>query len=234
LAAAFGYSEVVDADGFSVQATAAEVVRDALGIEPTTDALLDRLSRQVGPHEVDVVVAAVRRSPLDRRHYSLAGIAAASLAIDYLGASWWHEPRKCTNTTGEPGDDRSPALFLRSEIGSTSIDSEPSYPGEVLGNWAADDVADHLWEPPVAYVDINSRQPVDRVPAPPNSRPGDRLLLAWDPGCRIEAVVEVRDTGTLGTRLDGDLRYSPTADLWWNWATATEPGPHQLPGESTR
>lgn len=224
----------MNADRSSVRASAAQGVRDALGIEPTVAALLGRLSLQVGPHEVGVVIHAVRRTPLDRRRYVLAGVAAASLAMDYLGAGWWHESRSRTGLSSAPADNRSPATLLRSEheIGSTSVKSGSPQPGaELLGLWAADDVADHLWGAPVGFVDLNSGQPVDRVPAPENSRPGDRILLAWDPGCRIEAVVEERGEGKLGTMLDGELRYSPPADLSWDWATATELNQHQLSGE---
>jgi hypothetical protein len=233
-APASGYPELVTTDRSTVRATAAQGVRDALGIEPTAEALFERLSRQVGPHEVDLVVAAVRRTPVDRRKYALACVAAASLAMDYLGAGWWHEARSRNGVSGAPADNRSPATLLRSEpeIGSTLTVSGLPWPAaELLGLWAEDDVADHLWGAPVDYVDLNSSQPVDRVPAPENSRPGDRILLAWDPGCRIEAVVEERGVGKLGTMLDGELRFSPTADLWWNWATATELEQHQLPGE---
>lgn len=230
---ACGYPEVVNTDRSSVRASAAQGVRDALGIEPTAEALLGRLSLQVGPHEVDVVIGAVRRAPVGRRHYALAGVAAASVAMDYLGAGWWHESRSRTGLSNAPADNRSPATLLRSvhEIGSTSVTSESLLGAELLGLWAADDVADHLWGAPVGFVDLNSGQPVDRVPAPENSRPGDRILLAWDPGCRIEAVIEERGNGKLGTMLDGELRYSPPADLSWDWATATEPDQHQLPGE---
>lgn len=229
-----GYPALVNADRSSVTASAAQGVRDALGIEPTVDALLGRLSLQVGPQEVDAVVAVVRRGPVDRRRYSLAGVAAASLAMDYFGAGWWHETRSRTGLTNAPADNCPPATLLRSEyeIGSPSARAMSPWPGaELVGLWAADDVADHLWGPPVDYVDLNSMQPVDRVPAPENSRPGDRILLAWDPGCRIEAVIEDRGGGKLGTMLDGELRYSPPVDLLWDWSTATENDQHRLPGE---
>jgi hypothetical protein len=224
----------MDADRSGVRASAARSVRDALGIEPTVAALLDRLSLQVGPQEVDAVVAVVRRGPFDRRPYSLAGVAAASLAMDYLGADWWQETRSRPSLIGVLADNCPPATLLRSEheIGSPTARATSPWSGaELLGLRAADDVAVHLWGAPVDYVDLNSGQPVDRVPAPENSRPGDRILLAWDPGCRIEAVVEKRGAGKLGTMLDGELRYSPPADLLWDWATATELDQHRLPDE---
>jgi hypothetical protein len=190
-----------------VEAAAAHI-RAALGIEPTEAALFERLAGQLADDEAEVVTAALRRSPADRRHYAVAGLAAASQAMDVLGVGWWHEARVRTGRT-VPADDRSPATLLRSPDGDA----------EQLGNWAADDVADHLWGPPVGYVDLNNPKWIDRVPAPASARPGDRLLLAWDPGCRIVAVVEARDTGGLGTRLDGENLFAPPADLWWNWAT---------------
>ncbi len=54
-----GYPGLVNVDRSSVRAAAAQGVRDALGIEPTVEALLDRLSLQVGPQEVDAVVAVI-------------------------------------------------------------------------------------------------------------------------------------------------------------------------------
>ncbi|OLF14832.1 hypothetical protein BU204_25070 [Actinophytocola xanthii] len=99
--------------------------------------------------------------------------------MDYFGAGWWHESRRRAGLTGVPADNRSPAALLRSDP-----DPGASLAGaELLGSWAEEDVADHLWGVPVGYVDLNWPEPVDRVPAPENSRPGDRILLAWDPGC---------------------------------------------------
>jgi hypothetical protein len=195
-----------------VEAAAAHV-RAALGIEPTETALLERLAGQLAEDEVAVVTSALRRALPERRGYAVAGLAAASQAMDVLGVGWWHEARVRTGLT-VPADDRSPATLLRSPDGDA----------EQLGNWAADDVADHLWGPPVGYVDLNNPKWIDRVPAPASARPGDRLLLAWDPGCRVVAVVEARDSGGLGTRLDGENLFAPPADLWWNWAHSATPG----------
>ena len=194
-----------------MEAAAAEV-RAALGIEPAEAALFERLAGQLTEDEMAVVAATVDRAPADRRLYAVAALAAASQAMDVLGVAWWHEARVRTGLT-VPADDRSPATYLRS----------PDSNVERLGHWAADDVADHLWGPPVGYVDLNDPRWIDRVPAPASARPGDRLLLAWDPGCRIVAVVEERGTG-LGTRLDGENLFAPPADLWWNWAHSATPG----------
>ena len=188
-------------------------VRAALGIEPTEDALLARLAGQLAADEVAVAAAAVARAAPDRRVYAVAALAATSLAMDTLGVGWWHEARVRNGLT-VPADDRSPATYLRSPDGDV----------ERLGDWAADDVADHLWGPPVAYVDLNSPSRFDRVPVPASARPGDRLLLAWDPGCRVVAVVEARDAGGLGTRLESEDLFAPPADLWWNWAHSATPG----------
>lgn len=207
----------MEGDREATRAHAAEEVRKALGIEPTGDALFARIADQVGAAEMGIAIEAVWRGHVDRRRHGLAAIAAASLAMDHLGTGWWHEARVRSALTFQ-ADNRSPATLLRSpedDIGRTNP--------ELLGYWAADDVADRLWGPPAAYVDLSSQQPVDRVPAPENARPGDRLLLAWDPGCRLWAVVEDRGDGRLGTVFeDGDLLISPPTDLLWHWATATE------------
>jgi hypothetical protein len=207
----------VDDDRARVRAEAAHEVREALGIEPSGDALFARLAGQVGADEMGVAIESVWRGHVNRRRNGLAAIAAASLAMDRLGTGWWHEARVRSDLTMQ-ADNRSPATLLRSPEDDIHRSN-----AELLGYWAADDVADHLWGPPAAYVDLNSQQPVDRVPAPENARPGDRLLLAWDPGCRLWAVVEERGEGRLGTRFENsDLLFSPPADLLWSWATATE------------
>jgi hypothetical protein len=200
------------------RADAAAVVRDALGIEPTEDALFARLAGQLAADEVAAAAAAVDRAA-DRRHMAVAAFAAASLAMDRLGVAWWHQVRVRTGVTGVPADNRSPATLIRSGASIRGLT-----PMDLLDAWAGDDVADHMWGPPVGYVDMHSGAPLDRVPAPEHSRPGDRLLLAWDPGCRVWAVVQERGDGRLGTRLDGDLLYGPTCELWENWLAATRPG----------
>lgn len=230
-----GYVGAVEADDSAVKkARAASHVRDVLGIEPTADALLARLASQLGPSEIGPILEGIRHSSPDRREYAVAGVAAASLAMDHLGSGWWTTRRHRFNLAELPEDDGSPADLIRSrprlrQPGETGPWIDP--PAEVLGYWAEDDVADHLWGQPVAYVDMNSSQPVDRVPAPASARVGDRLVLTFDPGSRIDAVVERRLDGTLGTRLDmNSLRSSPPADLWWNWLAATKLGPAKAVG----
>jgi hypothetical protein len=163
----------VEADDSAVKkARAASHVRDVLGIEPTADALLARLASQLGPSEIGPILEGIRHSSPDRREYAVAGVAAASLAMGHLGSGWWTTRRHRSNLAGLPEDDRSPADLIRSrprlrQPGETGPWIDP--PAEVLGYWAEDDVADHLWGQPVAYVDMNSSQPVDRVDSP--SRP---------------------------------------------------------------
>lgn len=210
----------MDLDREAIRAQAAQDVREALGIEPATEALFARIAHQLGADEMGGVIEAVWQGRADRRHYSLASIAAASLAIDHLGAAWWHEARVRTGRTGVRPDDRSPATLLRSPECRADMTN-----AEILGLWAGDDVADHLWGPPVAFVDLHWAEPINRFPLPKHAQPGDRLSVAWDPGCRVEAVVEVQESGELGSRLalEGELLYAPPCDLWWNWVTATKP-----------
>jgi hypothetical protein len=221
-----GYAGSVDHfDRPGQRAESAKTVRGVLGIEPTFDALMVRVGTQITAAELAAVIAAVERTPPHRQPYAIAAVAAASLAMDMLGHDWWQQARTRSDNAGGQAV-CSPASLVRSDSQFGWICDHPRSGGvgavEVLGEWAGDDVADHLWGPAVGFVDMNDSNPVDRFPAPANALPGDRLLLSFDPGCRIAAVVERRDDGTLGTRLDGELPFAPPTDLWWHWVTATK------------
>ncbi len=191
-------------DRQAVWAAAEQAVRDVLGIEPTEEALLDRVGRQLPAEEVAAIVAAVESAR--RRNYAFAAVAASSLAMDHLGNCWWFEERKGTNVFG-PVDDPSPAVYVRS---GADI--------ERLTSWAADDVADHLWGPAAAYIDLNDPRAAEIYVVPPGTQPGDRLLLSFDPGARLYVIA-----GETGVRFDGDVFFSPTADIWGDWLGATSP-----------
>ncbi|MEV4317365.1 hypothetical protein [Actinocrispum sp. NPDC049592] len=191
-------------DRQAVWAAAEQAVRDVLGIEPTEEALLERVGRQLPEEEVAAIVAAVERAR--RRNYALAAVAASSLAMDHLGAGWWFEERKGTNVFG-PLDDPSPSAYVRS---GADI--------ERLASWAADDVAVLLWGPAAAYIDLNDPRAAEIYVVPPGTRPGDRLLLWFDPGSLVYAIAE-----ETGVRLDGNVFFSPTERIWGDWLGATNP-----------
>lgn len=207
-------------DDWAVATNAADRVRQALGIRPTADALFDRLAGQVGRTEAMVAAAAVGQAPEDRRHFAAAGIAAASLAMDDLGVTWWRQARVRTGVTGVPADTRSPATLLRSPA---ELGHNPH--AELLGKWAQDDAADHLWGPPVAHVDLNPEPSIQRVPVPALAQPRDEFLLAWGPGLRVWAVVEDEPGGPVAWT-DYEIQVSPVNDLvgWWVTAQSVTPG----------
>ena len=224
-ASSHGYPDRVDESARLAQReTSRAHVRSTLGIEPTYDALLARIGTQIDAVELDAVNGALQQTSPDRRPYAIAAVAAASLAMDVLGAAWWRQARPRSDGVGGRSV-CSPASLVRADRQSGLTGVHPargSATVEVLEWWAGDDVADHLWGPAVGYVDMNNPRTIDRFPVPADARPGDRLLLSFDPGCRIEAVVEQREGDTLGTRLDGEVRFAPPADLWWHWVTATK------------
>lgn len=201
---------------------AADAVRRALGIEPIPAALIARLLGQIGQTHVEVALAVARQVPTDRRRYSLAALAAASLTMDTLGARWWTTPTRRSGVTLS-ADDRSPSQLLS---GGGSWGSPERPVTELVGAWAKDDLADHLWGTPVAFIDEHmSQRNIDKVQLPDGLAPGDDVVLAWDAGCRVRAVVERHSPGRLTVRPYGDLLYSPAEDVWLNWATATEADP---------
>jgi hypothetical protein len=101
-----------------------------------------------------------------------------------------------------------------------------------LENRASAAVADQLWGPPVADVDLNGPYLSDLFALPPGVRVGDRLLLSFDPGSRVDAVVVARADGTLGSEIDFEsCRHSPPAEVSWGWGIASRVGPHRLDGE---
>jgi hypothetical protein len=58
------------------------------------------------------------------------------------------------------------------------------------------------------------------------------MVLAFDSGGRLDAVVLERPDGSLGSNLDfASLRYSRPAEAQWSWGVAAGLGPHALPGE---
>ncbi|MFC7583498.1 hypothetical protein ACFQYP_06760 [Nonomuraea antimicrobica] len=71
---------------------------------------------------------------------------------------------------------------------------------------------------PVARVDLNSWHAEDRFGLPPGVKPGQRLVVHFDAGGRLDAVVTRRADEELGSNLDfHSLRYSRPAEAQWSW-----------------
>nr|BFE81361.1 hypothetical protein GCM10020093_039620 [Planobispora longispora] len=103
---------------------------------------------------------------------------------------------------------------------------------ETLAARIADDAADHVWGSPVAVTDLNSWQAEDRITLPRDAVPGQRVVVSFDAGGRLDAVVIRRPDDDLGSNLDfSSLRYSRPAETQWSWGVAAGLGPHRLIGE---
>ncbi|WP_344835756.1 hypothetical protein [Nonomuraea dietziae] len=86
--------------------------------------------------------------------------------------------------------------------------------------------ADALWGPAVAEVDLNSWQAEDRIELPDTARPGQRLVVHFDAGGRLDALVTRRPDDDLGSNLDfSSLRYSKPAEAQWSWGVAAVSAP---------
>lgn len=184
-----------------------EFVRRTLGIEPTEQALFDRLRRQLPAEDVERL-----RVLAGRRPSGIATLAAVSLAIERLGLDWWRRPRTGSEVTRTKEDGVSPVELIRGEE-----------PLSTLRTWAVEDVADDEWPPAAGFVDINTQRAVNATPAPSGSTPGDHVTFSWDAGCRVLAVVEERD-GFLGITIPGQLLYSVAEEVWDSWYRVTESG----------
>jgi hypothetical protein len=202
---------------------ARRVIRNLLGQDrPTAGALVADARPIIGDERCGRCVGLVLGASLTRRSAELAAVAALLVGTRELGAEWWTRPR----------DGKLPSP---DEVLSTSVPIEPwtdLTALEMLAAWAADDAADELWGEPVARVDLNSWHAEDRFELPPGVRPGQRLVVHFDAGGRLDAVVTRRPDEDLGSNLDfHSLRYSRPAEAQWSWGVAAGLGPHRLPDE---
>ncbi|WP_343947920.1 hypothetical protein [Nonomuraea longicatena] len=202
---------------------ARRVVRNLLGQErPTAAALIGDAVPVLGHDRVHRCLDLALGASLTRRAAELAAVAALLVGTRELGEPWW---------TGARGD----KLPAPDEILRTALAIEPwtdLTALEMLAAWISDDAADQLWGPPVAEVDLNSWHAEDRFELPEEVRPGRRLVVHFDAGGRLDAVVTRRPDGSLGSNLDfQSLRYARPAEAQWSWSVAAGLGPHPLPGE---
>ncbi|SDK93548.1 hypothetical protein SAMN05421874_11373 [Nonomuraea maritima] len=203
---------------------ARKVVRNLLGEErPTAATLVADVRPVLGDDRTARALELAVGASLTRRSAELAAVAALLVGSRELGEEWWTRPR-------------GGKLPAPDEVLSTAVAIEPwtdLSALEMLAAWVSDDAADQVWGPPVAEVDLNSWQAEDRFDLPGDASPGQRLVVHFDAGGRLDAVVTRRSSGELGSNLDfQSLRYSRPAEAQWSWGVAAGLGPHRLPGES--
>ncbi|MFI7133740.1 hypothetical protein ACIBQ1_49250 [Nonomuraea sp. NPDC050153] len=202
---------------------ARRVVRNLLGDErPTAETLMAEARPVFGDERTERALELALGAALTRRSAELAAIAALLVGTRELGEEWW-------------GRSRGGKLPAPDEVVRTAVAIEPwtdLTALEMLAAWISDDAADQMWGRPVAEVDLNSWQAEDRFRLPPGAKPGQRLVVHFDPGGRLDAVVTRRPDDDLGSNLDfHSLRYSRPAEAQWSWGVAAGLGPHRLPGE---
>jgi hypothetical protein len=199
---------------------ARRLIRDLLGEErPDAAVLLREAGTVLGADRVERCVELARGAPLTRRSTELAALAGLLVGTRELGEEWWRRERG--------GKLPAPDEVLRT---STAIDPWTDLTVlEMLAAWIADDVADGAWGRPFAVTDLNSWQAEDRVELPEDATPGQRIVVSFDAGGRLDAVVLRRPDDELGSNLDFDsLRYSRPAEAQWSWGVAAGLGPHLL------
>jgi hypothetical protein len=202
---------------------ARRIVRNLLGEErPTAEALIGDVRPVLGDERTDRALGLALGASLTRRSAELAAIAALLVGTRELGVDWWTRARG--GKLPPPDEVLRTAVAIEPWTDLTAL--------EMLAAWSADDAADQLWGQPVAQVDLNSWQAEDRFDLPPGVKPGQRLVVHFDAGGRLDAVVTRRADEDLGSNLDfHSLRYSRPTEAQWSWGVAAGLGPHRLPGE---
>jgi hypothetical protein len=202
---------------------ARQLIRDLLGEErPSAETLVREATAALGAERTARCAELARWAPLTRRSAELASLAGLLVGTRDLGAGWWEQARG-----GKlPAPDEALAT-------STAIEPWTDLTVlEMLSAWIADDSADARWGEPVATADLNSWQAEDRIELPAGATPGERLVVGFDAGGRLDAVVVRRADADLGSNLDfASLRYSSPAEAQWSWGVAAGLGPHPLEGE---
>ncbi|MEU4405175.1 hypothetical protein AB0F88_11655 [Streptosporangium sp. NPDC023963] len=209
-----------DARAEDARTEARRLIRDLLGEErPDAALLLSEAKAALGADRVARAVELARGAPLTRRSTELAALAGLLVGTRELGKEWWRQ-------------ERGGKLPAPDEVLQTSTAIEPWTDLtvlEMLAAWIADDAADEAWGRPAAVTDLNSWQAEDRVELPKDAHPGRRVVVSFDAGGRLDAVVVRRADDELGSNLDFDsLRYSRPAEAQWSWGVAAGLGPHRL------
>ncbi|MFG3436380.1 hypothetical protein ACGF0J_03960 [Nonomuraea sp. NPDC047897] len=202
---------------------ARRIVSALLGEEhPTAGALLADARPVLGDERTGRCLDLALGASLTRRSAELAALAGLVVGTRDLGQEWWRSGRG--GKLPAPDEVLATAVAIEPWTDLTAL--------EMLAAWIADDAADELWGAPVAEVDLNSWQAEDRFALPRGVTSGQRLVVHFDAGGRLDAVVTRRLDDELGSNLDfQSLRYSRPAEAQWSWGVAAGLGPHRLPGE---
>ena len=210
---------------------ATRIIRERLGIDMSMSALVSLAKQVIGEERVRCVELWVRRERLTRRVDGFGALAALVDATNVLGPAWWSRAHHRFDTPGEWLDGPAPDQVLSS---FETKDGSLHWPTPLISLewWASDDVADQVWGTPSGFVDLNSQQPSDRFALPSTARVGQRLVLSFDPGSRIDAEVVARDGGALGSELISDsIRQSSPSEVAWAWVVGSSIGPHRFADE---
>lgn len=230
----FGHDGKVNAGRYErTRAKGRALLREHLGLEPDLDALLSMAESCLGADRLGRCVALVRGMRLSQRYHGLSAIAALVAGTRGFGEGWWTQPheeavvaRTRASATSTP-DQR---------LDLASATDQQSWPPTLveLSCWIAYDAAVAVWGPLVDDVDLNDPRGSDRIRSlPADAVVGQRLTARFDVGGVVDAIVEEREGGALGTRLVVETRYSVPAQVDWAWAVAlAPPGPFPLPGDS--
>lgn len=209
------------------------LVRQHLRFEPELPALLDAAEACLGSDRLDRCLELIRVMPLSQRYQGLSALASLVAGTRVLGHEWWIQPHQ------EPVAARGTRKELTAPdqlLDNAALAEQRDWPATVveLGSWIADDVAVAAWGPLVDDIDLNDPRDIDRIRIDPSdAQVGQRLTARFDVGGVVEAIVERRDGGELGTRLSDETRYSAPAEVDWAWAVAVPPpGPFPLPGDA--
>ncbi|MFJ2029893.1 hypothetical protein [Streptosporangium sp. NPDC087985] len=199
---------------------ARRLIHDLLGEErPDSAVLLREAGATLGADRVARCAGLARGAPLTRRSTELAALAGLLVGTRDLGEEWWQRPRG--GKLPAPDEVLGAATAIEPWTDLTVL--------EMLAFWIADDVADEVWGRPLAVTDLNSWQAEDRIELPEDVSPGQRIVVSFDAGGRLDAVVIRRPDDTLGSNLDFDsLCYSRPAEAQWSWSVAAGLGPHPM------
>ncbi|MFD0665050.1 hypothetical protein [Thermocatellispora tengchongensis] len=177
---------------------------------PTVATLARESERALGAERTRRCLDLVRWAPLTRRSAELAALAGLLIGTRELGTGWWERSRG--GKLPPPDEVVWSSTAIEPWVDLTVL--------EMLAAWIADDSADARWGGAVGSVDLNSWQAEDRVRLPAGVKPGERLVVSFDAGGRLDAVVVRRADDGLGSNLDfSSLRYSRPAEAQWSWGS---------------
>ena len=199
--------------------------------EPSVASLLEAAHEVLGSERTGRCVELVQITLPTQRYQGLSALAALVVGTRELGAEWWTLPHRHPVTRLH----REGPITPDQRLAANPRAAEPAWRSTILdlGDWIADDAAVAAWGPLVEEVDLNDPNAIDRIRnLPAGAEARQRLTAHFDAGGVVDAVVEEREGGHLGTRLVGKSRYSTPAEVSWGWGVALPaPGPFPLPDD---